>query len=51
MSVFFSGFMGEWIGVRDEQIAWTPKQFSDDLFVPRSDSFPHEPRKIDIYYM
>ena len=42
---FFSGFMGEWIGARDKQIAWTAKRFSDDLFVPRYDSFPMNPEK------
>ena len=31
---------GEWIVARDKQIAWTAKRFSDDLFVPRYDSFP-----------
>ena len=31
---------GEWIGARNKQIAW-----SDDLFVPRSDSFPMNPEK------
>ena len=36
---------GEWIVARDKQIAWTAKRFSDDLFVPRYDSFPHEHRK------
>ena len=45
MSVFFSGFMGVWIVARDKQIAWTAKRFSSDLFVPRYDSYPHEPRK------
>ena len=36
---------GEWIGARDKKIAWTAKRFSDDLFVPRSDSFPINPEK------
>ena len=45
MSVFFSGFMGEWIVARDKQIAWTAKRFSCDLFVPRYDSFPMNPEK------
>ena len=29
----------------DKQIAWTAKRFSDDLFVPRYDSFPMNPDK------
>ena len=37
--------MGEWIGAQDKQIAWTTKRFSDNLFVPRSDSFPLNPEK------
>ena len=45
----FSGFIGEWIGAWDKQIAWTTWQFSDILFVSRSDSFPHEPWKKDIH--
>ena len=36
---------GEWIKARDKQIAWTAKRFSDDLFVPRLDSFPINPEK------
>ena len=43
--VSFFWVHGEWIGVRDKQIAWTAKRFSDDLFVPRSDSFPMNPGK------
>ena len=43
--VFFSGFMGEWIGMWDKQTAWTAKRFLDDLFVPRPDSFPVNPEK------
>ena len=39
----FSELMGEWIGVRDNQIAWTALRFSDHLFVPSSDSFPINP--------
>ena len=35
----------EWIGARDKQIAWTAKRFSDNLFVPRYDSFPMNPEK------
>ena len=46
---FFSGFMGVWIVARDKQIAWTAKRFSGDLFVPRYDSYPHEPRKKDTH--
>ena len=45
MSVFFFWVHGEWIVARDKQIAWTAKRFSADLFVPRYDSSPHEPRK------
>ena len=37
----------EWIGARDKQIAWTAKRFSDDLFVPRSYSFPKTPTPKD----
>ena len=36
---------GEWIVARDKQIAWTAKRFSDDLFVPRYNSFPMNPEK------
>ena len=36
---------GEWIVARDQEIAWTAKRFSDDLFVPRYDSFPMNPEK------
>ena len=36
-SVFFLGSLGEWIGARDKQIAWTAKRFSDD--------FPMNPEK------
>ena len=49
MSVFFSGFMGEWIVARNKQIAREPLLGSRDLFVPRYDSFPHEPRKKDTH--
>ena len=49
MSVLFSGFMREWIGARDKQIAWTKVRFSDDLFALRFHSFPHESRKKDIH--
>ena len=38
MKVFYSG-------AQEKQIVGTAKQFLDDLFVPRSDSFPHEPRR------
>ena len=43
--VSFFWVHGEWIGARDKQIAWTEKWFSDDLFVPHSDSFPMNPEK------
>ena len=49
MSVFFSGFMGEWIVARNKQIAQEQLRGSRDLFVPRYDSFPHEPRKKDTH--
>ena len=32
-------------GVRDKQILWAAKQFSGDLFVPRSNSFHMNPEK------
>ena len=41
--VSFFWVHGEWIRARDKQIAWTAERFSDDLFVPRSDSFPMDP--------
>ena len=43
--VSFFWVHGEWIVVRDKQIAWTAKRFSGDLFVPRYDSFPMNPEK------
>ena len=30
-SIFSSGFIEEWLGVRNKQIAWIAKRFSDDL--------------------
>ena len=45
MSVFYFWVHGVCIGARDKQIVWTAKRFLGDLFVPHSDSFPHEPRK------
>ena len=45
----FSGFMGEWIVARNKQIIREPLRGSRDLFVPRYDSFPHEPRKKDTH--
>ena len=36
---------GEWIVAQDKQTAWTAKQFSGDLFVLRSHSFPMNPEK------
>ena len=43
MSVFLSGFMGEWIGAQD--------QFSSDVFVSRSDSFPMNPEKNTLIFL
>ena len=42
-----SYFLGSWgmIWAQDKQIVWTAKRFSNDLFVPRSDSFPMNPEK------
>ena len=51
MSVFFSGFIGEWIVALDKQIAWTAKRFSGDLFVPRYDSFPMNPEKRHSFFI
>ena len=43
IQVYYSlGFMGEWIGARDKQIAWTASRTTC--------SFPHEPREKDILY-
>ena len=39
MSVFFSGFMGESLGMRNKQIAIEPLHGSSDLFVPHPESF------------
>ena len=44
MRVFFSGFMGEWIGARNKEIVRTSSS-SRDVFVPGSDSFPMNPEK------
>ena len=37
--------MGEWIRAQNKQIIREPLCDSHDLFVPGSDSFPHEPWK------
>ena len=47
----FSGFCLEWIAVRDKQIAWTAKRFSDDLLVPRSDWFPMNPENRQSFHI
>ena len=49
MSVFFLCVHGEWIVARNKQIAREPLRGSRDLFVPRYDSYPHEPRKKDTH--
>ena len=49
MSVFFLWVHGEWIVARNKQIAREPLRGSRDLFVPRYDSYPHEPRKKDTH--
>ena len=40
---------GKWIIARNKQIAREPLRGSRDLFFPRYDSFPHEPRKKDTH--